>query len=198
MNKENLKQNLIKYSYEHKLTHIGSNLTAVDIIDEIYQTKKPWEKFVLSSGHAHLAHAVVKQKYGEGEVWQMLNAGIHCDKANGCDISTGSLGQGLPIALGMAIADKEVDVYCLISDGECAEGSVWETLRVKSELHVDNLKVYVNSNGYGAYGEIDQGVLETRLKTFCPDIQFRRTKVDGLQDHYRQVTDKEYGKTQGK
>jgi transketolase len=187
MKENDYRQNIVKYSYEHKLTHLGSNLTAVDIIEEIYKKKKPEDKFVLSSGHAHLAHAVVAG----------LTPGVHCDKEYGCDVSTGSLGQGLPIALGMAIANKDVDVYCLISDGECAEGSIWEALRVKSELQVTNLKVFCNSNGYGAYGEINQDILEQRLRSFCPDIEFRRTHTEGLADHYRLVTDEEYGKAKG-
>ena len=188
-------EKITKYSYEHKLTHIGSNLTAVDIIQEIYDRKKPEDKVVISSGHAHLAHAVVMQKYNGKSIDEMMKAGIHCDKANGCDISTGSLGQGLQIALGMAIADRDVDVYCLISDGECAEGSMWEALRIKYEQQVTNLHIYVNANGYGAYDKVDVDVLEKRLRIFCPDINFVRTRVEGLADHYRQVTEEEYGKT---
>src|SRR3990167_4067012 len=188
-----LEAQVIKETYERRLTHLGSNLTAVGIIDEIYALKKPTDKFVLSAGHAHLAHAIIKEKYGEGKVDDLMVAGIHCDKENGCDVSTGSLGQGLPIALGMALADRERDVYCLITDGECAEGSVWEALRIKSDQQVTNLHVYVNANGYGAYDRVDTDTLEYRLKAFNPDIQIRRTVTEGIADHYRLVTEEEYG-----
>ena len=185
------KERILEISKREGLSHIGSCLSAYDIIEEIYKKKKPDEKFILSAGHAHLAHALVMGR-------EDMPAGIHCDKENGCDVSTGSLGQGLPIALGIALADRERDVYCLISDGECAEGSIWEALRIKSELQVTNLQVYVNSNGYGAYGEINQDVLEARLRIFCPDINFRRTRVDkeilekypqleGLNGHYKTI-----------
>src|SRR5438477_597536 len=80
--------------------------------------------------------------------------GIHCERAGGCDCSTGSLGQGLPIACGMAIADRAKNVYCLISDGECSEGSIAEALRIADENQLENLKVHLNYNGWGAYKEI--------------------------------------------
>ena len=62
VNKE-LKKRILEISYKKKLSHLGSCLTAVDIIDEIFKIKKPDEKFVLSSGHAALALYVVLEKY---------------------------------------------------------------------------------------------------------------------------------------
>lgn len=184
---------IIDYSYENKLSHIGSCLTALPIIEEIYKIKKPDEKFVLSSGHAHLAHAVVMASQNPGHsIDEYMEAGIHCDQESGCDVSTGSLGQGLPISLGIALADRSKNVYCLISDGECAEGSIWEALRLKTDLNVDNLKVYVNCNGYGAYDPIDVDKLEQRLLAFCPDINIRITHVEGQADHYEVLTKEEY------
>jgi transketolase len=156
-NKE-LKRRIIDISYHYKLAHIGSCLTAVDIIKEIYDRRKPGEKFVLSSGHAHLAHLVVKEADGaidfvrEQYVETLIEKyGIHCDRKAGCDVSTGSLGHGIGIALGMALADRSKNVYCLLSDGEMAEGSVWEAMRIKTQYKVNNLKLYLNYNGFAAY-----------------------------------------------
>mgnify|MGYP001038045525 CR=1 FL=1 len=126
MNKE-LHRRILQVSYERKFSHIGSCLSAVDIIDAIYNIKKPDEKFVLSAGHAHVAHAVVMEKHGIGKIEDLLIAGIHCDRKNKCDVSTGSLGQGLAIAVGLALADRSKNVYCLLSDGECAEGMICES-----------------------------------------------------------------------
>ncbi len=169
MNKD-LKRRIIDISYRHKLSHLGSCLTAVDIIDEIFSIKKPDEKFVLSSGHAGLALYCVIEKYHHLRLpldagdCQCMNAekifehhGVHPDRCKKCglDCSTGSLGQGLPIAVGMALADRSKNVYCLISDGECAEGSIWEALRIAQEQKLGNLKIYVNMNGWGAYKEIN-------------------------------------------
>lgn len=197
-----IRQRILDISYEHKLSHLGSCLSALPIIQEIYRVKGLEDKFILSSGHAGLALYTVLEALGYGNAEEMLERqGIHPDKPNSngeIDCSTGSLGQGLPIALGMALADRKKDVYCLVSDGECAEGSIWEALRVKDDLQVDNLKVYVNINGYGAYDAIDTDKLETRLKTFCPDIIICRTTVEqedflnGLDAHYHTMTEEEY------
>lgn len=185
-----LEKQILDYSFEHRLSHIGSCLSALPIIEEIYKIKKPDEKFVLSSGHAHLSHAIVMANQTVRSIGEFMKAGIHCDAENNCDVSTGSLGQGLPIALGMAIARRDRDVYCLISDGECAEGSIWEALRVKDALKVDNLKVYVNINGWGAYDPIDRVKLTDRLLSFCQDINFRYSEGWTLDDHYKVLTEK--------
>ena len=61
-------------------------------------------------------------------------------------------------------------IYCLISDGECAEGSIWEALRIWIEQKLENLTVLVNANGWGAYGRINLYALRERLQAFGPNI----------------------------
>lgn len=211
-NKKNidLKRRIITLSYKHKLSHIGSCLSSLPIIEEIYQKKKPEDKFVLSSGHAHLAHLVVRanelfEEYNTREVLRVAfieeklkQAGIHCDRSVGCDVSTGSLGHGIGIALGMALADRTKTVYCLVSDGECSEGSVWEALRIQKELQVENLIVYVNINGWGAYKDINSMQLSNQLKYMSWAIpRFYREEfpfLTGQDAHYKTLTEEEYQK----
>lgn len=200
-NKE-LKKRIIEISYRLGLSHIGSCLTAIDIIDEIYKNKKPDEKFVLSAGHAHLAHLVVMEQHpkdlGEGvydfkrlpDAEKLIKEyGIHCDRRAGCDVSTGSLGHGIGIALGMALADRSKSVYCLISDGECAEGSVYEALNLAS----NNLIVYLNDNGYGAYRKtkLDSFIRE-QVVTFYTNMDDYPEYLQGQQAHYKVLSKKEY------
>lgn len=201
MKNKKLKKRIIEISYKYNKYHIGSCLTAVDIIEEIYNTKKKEEKFILSEGHAAIAlYCVLEQYEGVDPEYLLKKHGIHPqrDEKNGLWCTTGSLGQGLPIALGLALANKSKNVYCMISDGECAEGSIWETLRIKTDKQIENLKIYINLNGYGAYGTINPKILEKRLKVFCPDINIRRTNVEQLpflksQDaHYYIMTKKDY------
>ena len=154
MNNKNLKRRIIEISYKRNLSHIGSCLSAVDIIKEIYDTKKPDEKFVLSSGHAALAlYVTLEDSSGKSAEDIFNHHGVHPDRCSECgiDCSSGSLGNGLPISLGMALADRSKNTYCLISDGELAEGSIHEALRIKKQQKVDNLKIYLNWNGWGAY-----------------------------------------------
>ena len=70
----------------------------------------------------------------------------HRDEKNGIYCSTGSLGLGITVAVGRALANKNRKVYVLISDGESAEGSVWEALRFIKESNLSNIEIYVNVN----------------------------------------------------
>lgn len=176
-----LKQRILDISFDHQLSHLGSNLSAVDIIDEIYTQKRVDEPLILSAGHAGLALYVVQEKYGGRNAEETFeHHGVHPDRCLDChlDCSTGSLGQGLPIAVGMAIADRSKRVWCLISDGECAEGSIWESLRIADEQRLDNLQLYVNMNGWGAFGVVDQEKLTRRLLAFYPRINIYQTTVE--------------------
>jgi transketolase len=131
-------------------------------------TKKDHERFVLSSGHAGIALYVVLEERGLLAPSFIDDLNIHPDRNQkiGIDVSTGSLGQGLPIALGMALADRNKNVYCLLSDGECSEGSVWEAFRVGIEQKISNLKIVVNANGWGAYNPVSLPLLLKRTNGF--------------------------------
>lgn len=178
-------------SRKHKLSHLGSCLTAVDIIDEIYSIKKPDEKFILSCGHAGLALYVVLEKYRkyDAELLYQLN-GVHPNRDGfSIDCSTGSLGQGLPIALGMAMADRSKNVYCLISDGEATEGTIWEVANVMRKYNVENLKVYCNWNGWGAYDETDPTIFQV-LQSFGFKVIITLVEDHGFtgqEAHYKQA-----------
>lgn len=186
------KQRILQLSKKHHLTHIGSNLSAYSIIEKIYKKKKPSEKFILSCGHSGLALYVALEKFeGINAEQAFLDHGIHATKCTECGIvtSTGSLGHGIGIAVGMALAQKRKDVYCLISDGECMEGSVWEALRLASKLKLSNLKIYVNANGYGGLDKIDLTDLKHKLRAFFP-VVFVRTNMKplkGLEAHYQTI-----------
>ncbi len=204
-NKE-LKRRIIDISYRLKLSHIGSCLTSVDTIADIYEKKKPGDKFVLSAGHSHLSHLVVKQKYlpknkysDPHYIENMLKVyGIHCDVKAGCWASSGSLGHGIGIALGMALADRSKTIHCVITDGETREGSVWETLRIQKELNVDNLWITCLINGWGAYHKINMMQLSNELERFWVKPVFVDLSTYGIdwldtqEAHYRVLSEKDY------
>ena len=92
---------------------------------------------------------------------------------NPIDCSTGSLGQGLPIATGMAMADRSKNVYCMVSDGEMAEGSISEAMKIRQLEQLRNMRIYVNNNGWAAYREVGFVILE-----YAPeDVQVWHTDV---------------------
>lgn len=189
-----LHDRIIEISKKHGLTHLGSCLTSVSIIDEIYQTRKKDDPFVLSCGHSGLALYTVIEKYlGLDAEVLCLKHGTHPTRniADGIYCSTGSLGWGLTIALGMAMSDRTRNVYCLISDGEAFEGTIWETANVIHRYKVDNLKIHLNWNGWAAYHSVGPRFIE-RIKSIFPQITIHETSVEdyGLKDqsaHYCKI-----------
>ena len=199
MNK--LERRVIELSYKHGLTHIGSCLTSVNVIDKIYQVKKKTDPFILSNGHAGLALYVALEKWEGKDAEKLLKKhGTHPnrDLDDGIYCSTGSLGMGITVAVGMALADRKNKVYVLMSDGECAEGAVWEALQVAAKERLENLNIAVVCNGYSAYGRIDVDDLDTRLNAFYPTLCFRTNLfnlpdwIQGLSGHYLKLNEKQY------
>ena len=200
----NLKKRILELAYKHKLSHLGSYLSAVDIIDEIYHSKNEEDIFILSSGHAALALYVVLEKYEDKNAEELFikhGGHPHRDEANSIYCSTGSLGLGITVAVGRALANKNRKVHVLISDGESAEGSVWEALRFIQENNLTNIEVYVNVNGYAAYDKVDTKYLVDRLEVFLPLINIRYTTVNqypflrGLNAHYHVMSEEDYKST---
>ena len=172
-----LRRKILEISYKNNYSHLGSCLSSVDIIDAVYEVKRPKDIFILSNGHAGIALYAVLRSRGKLKSKDINTLHVHPDRnlKNGIHVSTGSLGQGLPIALGIALADRKKQVFCLISDGECAEGSIWESLRLASELNIKNLTIILNANGWGAYDSISLIALYKRLRSFTHGL----VRVDG-------------------
>jgi transketolase len=197
-----LEQMIIDITYREKQSHLSSCLSAAPIIEEIFAKKKEHEVFVLSNGHAGLAlYCKLQQLYNNVDAVELLHKhGIHPsrDLDNHLHVSTGSLGLGLPIAVGHALATPNKTVYCMISDGECAEGSIWESLRFIADHPVENIEVYANINGMGAYDMINTDLLTRRLQSFLPRINIRISEptdfgfISGLKTHYHVLSDTEY------
>lgn len=196
-----VERRVVDISYKEKIGHLSSNLNAVNIIEEVYKNKQADEPFILSSGHAALALYVVLEKY-EGQNAERLfhKHGVHPhrDIGSGIFCSTGSLGMGLTVATGYALANRDRKVHCLISDGECGEGSIWEALRFIYEAKLDNLEVYVNVNGMIAYDFIDKEYIINRLRAFLPRINIRETEppkwpwAEGILTHYYVLKPEDY------
>jgi transketolase len=199
-----LKKLLLDIAYKNKLSHLGSYFSSIDIVDQIHYSMKSRPSkdiFILSSGHAALALYCVLQKYYNHDaeaLFKKHGGHPHYDSKNSIHCSTGSLGMGLTVAVGRALANPSRTVHCLISDGECAEGSIWESLRFIQEHNVKNIKVYVNINGYTAYDAIEPEYLKKRLLAFLPSINIFYTNVNhfsflrGINAHYHIMSQKDY------
>ena len=178
---DKLNKRILEISIKHNLSHLGSCFTALPIIFEIYNKKKPEDKFILSSGHAGLALYVVLEHFHGVDAEHLLETyGIHPERDldQFVEVSTGSLGLGITIATGIALSNPNINVYCLISDGECAEGSIWEALRFIDDENLSNIEIHANLNGWAAYKEVNTEKLTNKLKTFLPNINIHYTDVN--------------------
>lgn len=161
-----------------KSGHPGGSLSATDILTYLYfqemnvDEKDPKaeerDRFVLSKGHgAPALYAVLAKKgfFPEDEVRSLRKYGCmlqgHPDMTGtpGVDMSTGSLGQGISVACGMAIAGKKSNksyrVYTILGDGELEEGQVWEASMFAAHYKLDNLCAFVDNNNLQIDGSID-------------------------------------------
>ena len=154
--------------------HLGTSLSLVEMLrvlfDDVlrYDARNPaWperDRFILSKGHGCITLYVLLQEKGffpEEELWKFCKfdgiLGGHPDpKVPGIEVSTGSLGHGLPIAVGMAVAAKRRGdrhrVVAVLGDGECDEGSVWEAAMSAAKHRLDNLVVLIDYNKQQSYG----------------------------------------------
>jgi len=161
--------------------HTGGSLSAVEILLSLYcykmnhRPQEPgWEdrdRFVLSKGHAAPALYAVLESCGYfkehtaielnslRKIGSKLQGHPHCITTPGVEISTGSLGQGLSIANGMALASrldgKKSRVYVLMGDGETQEGQIWEAAMTAAHQDLDNICALLDNNGLQIDGNVD-------------------------------------------
>lgn len=188
-----LERRVIELSYHNKLTHISSCLNIVNVLDEVYRTRKPDEPVVLGAGHAALALFVVLEKYGHCLAQEMIDKhGTHAnrDEENGIYVTCGSLGQAETVSVGLAMANPDRNVWLVTSDGAAMEGAVWEALRVARKL-CPNLMSYIIFNGSGAYGRIarDDLPISTYVERAGDNLpEF----LQGMKGHYLTLTSEQY------
>lgn len=182
--------------------HIGGSLSAMDIMTALYfrvlnidpeQPEKPdrdW--FILSAGHKAAGYVPVLAERGFFdksllETFNKLDSpfGMHPDmhKITGCEASTGSLGHGLPLSLGIALSLKldglQSRVFCLMGDGECHEGTVWEAAMGAAQHRLDNLVGIVDYNRCSMDGPIDQVVSLEPLVDKWKSFGWNVVNIDG-------------------
>lgn len=186
-----VRKGIIEAVYSNKSGHPGGSLSIADIMTVLYfnqmniDEKNPkWEdrdRLVLSKGHCSPALYSCLANRGFFDVEKLktfrnINSNLqgHPDmnKVPGVDISSGSLGQGLSCANGMAIAgkmdNKNYRVYCILGDGEIEEGQVWEAAMASNKYKLDNLCVIVDNNNL----QID-GTIEEVMSSYPIDEKFK-------------------------
>jgi len=196
------RQKIIKVTTEVESGHLAGSLSCIDILVVLYfmvlkhNPKKPdWEKrdrFILSKGHAAPALYTVLAMSGyfkEEELYTLrkINSRLqgHPDskKLPGIEISTGSLGQGLSAAVGMALGYKydnnNGQVYCLVGDGECDEGQIWEAAMFASSKNLENITVIVDRNKYQIDGRTEEVLKLEPFASKWNSFGWKTKEIDG-------------------
>ena len=170
-----MRLDILRMCHEDKKSHIGSSLSCVEILAAIYFSGIRTEntRVIISKGHAVAGVlAALKQLGIDGEHTE------HTHKMEGVDWTTGSLGHGLSVGIGMAIAGRDVIVLC--GDGEFDEGSCWEALGfLASHKTKGRLMLIVDYNRWGGYDRITP-LLNYRLSGFIVPIEVDGHDLDSL------------------
>ena len=199
---ERIREDCVIATNKARASHIGSMLSIADIVAVLYgevlrQNKKGedvfYDKFILSKGHAGCAVYSALAELGVLDKNELLNtyyqdgskySGHVSSKRNkGVEFSTGSLGQGVCVAVGYALARKldnsDAKVYTLVGNGECNEGSVWEAVMLAASQKLNNLTIIVDNNQMQCMGAskdiIDMSNMAERFASFG----FDTIEIDG-------------------
>ena len=179
----NMRKNIVKMVHNANSGHPGGSLSSTDILTALYfnvmnidknnLNDKKRDKLVMSKGHASPAlYAVLAEKgfISEEELmtFRLINSRLqghpNMNDCPGVDMSTGSLGQGLSVAVGMSLANKldnnPFRTYVVCGDGECNEGMIWEAAMAASHYKLDNLLLVVDHNGLQIDGK-NEDVMNT-------------------------------------
>ena len=170
-----IRRSLLKNSFSANACHLGSALSCVEILVYLYwQLLKDEDIFIFSkaSGVAAL-YSVLAEKgiIPKSKIaYYLKNYPLISKEVPGVIWSGGSLGHGLPVAVGMALANRKRRVYCLMSDAEIQEGTTWESALFAAQHQLDNLFVFVDMNGLQACGRtkdiLDINPIEKKFKSF--------------------------------
>ena len=197
-----LRKLVVQTVYNAKSGHIGGSLSSADIltalyfnemnIDPAFPRKEDRDRFVLSKGHITPAYYGTLALRGFFPVEELqsfrkfaspLQGHPDRNKVVGVDMSSGSLGQGVSTAVGMALGGKlknaNYRVYTLLGDGEMQEGQVWEAFMFASQQKLDNLCVIIDDNGVQADGRVEDICALQPLDKKLEDFHFSVIVVDG-------------------
>ena len=197
-----VRRGIIEAVYSNKSGHPGGSLSIADILTVLYykdmniDPKNPtWEdrdRLVLSKGRCAPALYSVLANRGYFDVEDLktfrniesnLQGHPDMNKVPGVDMTSGSLGQGLSAANGMAIAgkmdNKDYRVYCILGDGEIEEGQIWEAAMTSNKYKLDNLCVIVDNNNLKIDGTIEEVMSSYPIDEKFRSFGFQVINIDG-------------------
>lgn len=202
MYKNNIRKSIIHMVHYSKSSHVGTCLSIVDILSILYfkvmnvdpqnPNKADRDKFILSKGHGSAAlYATLAERgffpkeyldkyYTDGGI---LPGHLDMEAVPGIEASAGSLGHGLSLGLGMAIANRQTNnpghIYVLLGDGECNEGSVWEAVMLASTLQLKNFTAIIDYNKLQSFGRTNEIINQENMAERWRAFGWETYEVDG-------------------
>jgi transketolase len=152
--------------------HLGGSFSIIEILIFLYEKiLKKKDKFILSKSHSSYPLCILLKEKG---FKTKMSTHLEIDEENGIYCTTGSLGHGLPIATGMAFSrklqKKKGKIFVMLSDGECQEGTTWESFLISSKHKLDNLIVIIDYNKIQALDTLENALplhdLKKKLLSF--------------------------------
>ena len=187
---QELRREVLALVHKGQTSHIASNFSLIDIVAVLYENLQPFDEVIWSKGWASALYYIIGIRQGKlnrEEVFNtfpnfpylaLLEPPIH-------PIATGAVGHGLPFSVGLALAKKmkgeEGVVYCILSDGELNEGTVWESAMLAKHHQLNNLVVIVDQNGWQAMGKTSD-VLDVNPEKIFKGFGWLATTING-HDH---------------
>jgi len=156
----NLRRKTFEAFVEKGEAHLGGSFSIIEALIALYEVvMSTKDKFILSKAHASFPLCILLRDKG---LEPNLSTHLEIDVENGIHCTTGSLGHGLPIATGMALAKRlrgeSGRIFVMISDGECQEGTTWESLLIATRHELGNLVVLVDYNKIQALSKLEDGL----------------------------------------
>ena len=199
---KNIRKNIVNMVYSAQSGHPGGSLSITDILTVLYfkelniDIKNPKnenrDRLVLSKGHCSpaLYSALAEKGFipkedlnGFRKIDSYLQGHPDMNKVPGVDMTSGSLGQGLSVSNGMAIAGKmdhkDYRVYCILGDGEIEEGQIWEAAMTSSHYKLDNLCVIIDKNNLQIDGPTEDVMNSNPLDKKFESFGFNVIVIDG-------------------
>lgn len=190
---------ILELCYEKQSAHVGSNLSVAPILWDVYKSYKDGDIVILSKGHAAIAmYAILLLKnIATKEQIDKNYCGHITTKITGVYWSTGSLGHGLSVAIGCAIASPDKNVTVILSDGELDEGSTMEAIKFVDQMKpLPNLKIIIDNNGFSATKKTLPSHFD-KFETYkvCRSLKgskFLPKSMLGLVSHYKKLSKESY------
>ena len=153
-----IRRDIIDLSQSNFGYHYGGSFSCVEILIALFDhVLQPEDKFIMSKGHACWGYYVLLREKGYSP---LLEGHPHLDEINGVNFTSGSMGHGFPAAVGMAMARKikktHGRIFVLIGDGECQEGTTWESALIGGRFSLNNLTVIVDNNNIQGSGFVSE------------------------------------------